>query len=424
METISRIYLDFLSNIFSLLFLLKYFTYYTKINIKKSIIPIFTSVYFIYSLFPSDTFNKLFVLLFDLLIVCIIYHDTFKKILLFYIKFECIYLLSFVIIFFLHSFLMRDFMTVVDSSVYEYYKSIICESIAYIIFVLHLNTIKMHSFSRSYQYYFNGIMIITLLILSSTTLYICKNDTNNNIILPLFFSAIYVLIAVYITLYDKFLALLAENALTKIQLEKSRLEQQYSYQLEEKLKLLHSIRHDIKNHLIIIDGYAVNGNSTKIHNYIQNISNDFTTTYLIDTPSDTISSILNAKYQECLSRNIDLKFTFDFNRVHIDDYYIITILGNLLDNAITAASKLPKDTGYINLSIFQVASYLEIHMENNHQEQIKTVGNDFVSTKKEETIFHGIGIKNARYATETLNGQMDIDYTDNTFTVSVMIPNY
>lgn len=267
-------------------------------------------------------------------------------------------------------------------------------------------------------------MIITLLILSSTTLYICKNDTNNNIILPLFFSAIYVLIAVYITLYDKFIALLAENALTKIQLEKSRLEQQYSYQLEEKLKLLHSIRHDIKNHLIIIDGYAVNGNNSKIHNYIQNISNDFTTTYLIDTPSDTISSLLNAKYQECLRRNIDFKFKFDFNRVHIEDYYIITILGNLFDNAITAASKLPKDTGYINLSVFQVASYLEIHMENNHQEQIKTMGNDFVSTKKEETIFHGIGIKNARYATETLNGQMDIDYTDNTFTVSVMIPNY
>lgn len=424
METISRIYLDFLSNIFSLLFLLKYFTYYTKINIKKSILPIFASVYFIYSLFPSDALNKIFVLLFDFLIVCIIYHDSFKKTLLFYIKFECIYLLTFVTIFFLHSFLMRDFITVVDSSIYEYYKSIICESIAYIIFFLHLNTIKMQSFNRKYQYYFNGIMIITLLILSYTTLCICKNGINKNSILPLFFSAIYVLIAVYITIYDKFIALLGENALAKIQLEKSRLEQQYSYQLKEKLKLLHSIRHDIKNHLIIIDGYAINGNSIKIHNYIQNISNDFTTTYLIDTPSDTISSLLNAKYQECLSRNIDFKFIFDFTRVHIEDYYIITILGNLLDNSITAASKLPKNTGYITLSIFQVASYLEINIENNHKEQLKIVGNDFISTKEEETIFHGIGIKNVRLAAETLNGQMDIDYTDYTFTVSVMLPNY
>lgn len=45
------------------------------------------------------------------------------------------------------------------------------------------------------------------------------------------------------------------------------------------------------------------------------------------------------------------------------------MLGNILDNAITAASKL--DNGYINLAIKQADTYLAIHCENNHHEKSK-----------------------------------------------------
>lgn len=427
METITQIYIDFLSNIFTLLFLFKFFTHNTGKKIKNSSVIFFTLIYFIYSIFSTGTNNMAYIMLFDLLFVCIHFYPELKKALIFYIKFEFIYFFSYIVIFLVHSALIGDFFTVVDSSGYTYYKSIICGSMIYIIYILHINNLKILSFNklnRNYRYYFNGMMIVTLFLLSYSTLYICKNDINNSTILPILFSAIYILIAVYLSIYDKVITLLEENALSKIQAEKSRLEQQYSYQLEDNLKQLHAIRHDIKNHLIIIDGYSIKGECDRIHAYIERILEDFSSTYLIDTPSDTISSLLNAKYQECLRKNINFKINYDFNKIYIEDYYIITILGNLLDNSITAASKLAKESGYITLSIFQVSSYLEINIENNHIEQIKTAGKNFISTKKEENAFHGIGIKNVRMAIDALNGQLDIHYTDSTFFVSVMIPNY
>ena len=46
-------------------------------------------------------------------------------------------------------------------------------------------------------------------------------------------------------------------------------------QINESLKTLRSIRHDIKNHLIIIDGYASQKNFEKIHEYISRIGKRF-----------------------------------------------------------------------------------------------------------------------------------------------------
>lgn len=427
MEVTAQTYTNLLSNIFSILFFFKFYSYNTDSKIRKHSILIFTFVYLISSFFSSETLCTFYILIIDFLFVCIVYHKHFKNKICFFIKYECAYLLSFSTIFLLHSALMGDFTIVVDSSIYVYYKGVICGSMVYIIYVLYLNTRKILSFSKQnkhYQYYFNIIMLVTLLILSYSTLYICKNELNNNFVLPFFFSAIYILVAVFLSIYDKFITLFEENAMSKIQEEKSRLEQQYSIQIEDNLKLLHSIRHDIKNHLILIDGYALKDECDKIHDYIQRIVKDFSSIYLIETPSDTVSSLLNAKYQECLSKNIHFKFEYEFEKIHIDDYYIITILGNLLDNSITAASKLIGNSGYITLSIFQVSSYLEITMKNNHSEKIRTVGCNFISTKNEETSFHGIGIKNVRMAIEKLNGQFDIHYTDDTFSVSIMIPNY
>ena len=122
-------------------------------------------------------------------------------------------------------------------------------------------------------------------------------------------------------------------------------------------------------------------------------------------------------------------FTNYFSNILVDDYLLITILGNLMDNAIEASEKLEKELRIIELSISQLDSYLDICIKNNHREVIIKSGQDFVSTKKESgtadnRLFHGIGLKNVRKTVEKLNGHINIEYTDTTFAVSALIPNY
>ena len=47
--------------------------------------------------------------------------------------------------------------------------------------------------------------------------------------------------------------------------------------------------------------------------------------------------------------------------------------------------------------------------------------NNICTTKKDKNS-HGLGIKSMRRAVETYNGEMIIDYSDNEFTVKMLLP--
>lgn len=76
------------------------------------------------------------------------------------------------------------------------------------------------------------------------------------------------------------------------------------------------------------------------------------------------------------------------------------------------------------MDLSQSDSYLALEMQNSHTETIKESNGEFITTKEDKNILHGIGIKNVRKAVEALNGQLSITYTKDTFTVHILVPNY
>ena len=76
------------------------------------------------------------------------------------------------------------------------------------------------------------------------------------------------------------------------------------------------------------------------------------------------------------------------------------------------------------MDLSQSDSYLALEMQNSHIETIKESNGEFITTKEDKNILHGIGIKNVRKAVEALNGQLSITYTKDTFTVHILVPNY
>ena len=272
-----------------------------------------------------------------------------------------------------------------------------------------------------YHIYFNVVIFAVCLLLSYSTLYICRRDPESQV-LPLLFTTLIILIILCISLYDRFLTLTEENAGYKIQAEINRLQEGYAIQAEETLKNLRSIRHDIKNHLIIIDGYARQKNFEKIREYIHKINRRFSEIPLIQTPSVIVSAILNEKSELARQKGIPCEITCDFTHMSADDFSMTTILGNLLDNALTAASKCPG--GWMNVSLRQVDSSLIITIDNSHAESISEKSGVFASTKSDRPHLHGIGIKNVRKAVKDLNGQIEIYYTEDVFHVGITLPNY
>lgn len=209
---------------------------------------------------------------------------------------------------------------------------------------------------------------------------------------------------------------------SRVQIEVNRLEQEYYDKLEESLASLRSLRHDMKNHLIVINGYAQQNNTDKIISHIKKLTSIYETDYVFTTSSDVVSSIINAKYQLCKNHNITLELNQNFTDIQLDDYTILTILGNLLDNAIRAAGKTTN--GKITLDFVQKGSYLTIKCINNHQEKIVEKDGDFKSSKEDAPVLHGIGLKNVKKAVDDARGIISFQYDDSTFEVSISIPNY
>ena len=419
MSSLFRIYTDCLANFIDVFLFFRFVdnNRQEKASVKYKIFIL--CLYFLYSV--PNFYIPAFSTIIDFFFLIVITYPELKKSFCIFIKFQIYAYTSMTIILFLHSLLFNDRVTLFTSTIYEEYKFIIVSFLTYIFYVLYSNYKKNRKIRSHYYLYFSVIILAVCLLLSYATLYICRREPESQI-MPLLFSTLIILVLLCISLYDKFLILIEENANYKMQAEINRLQTDYALQIDENLKILRSVRHDIKNHLIIIDGYAAQKKFEKIHEYISRIGARFKDTAPIQTSSTAVSAILNEKSALAQQKNISCEITCNFPSLKIDDFTMITILGNLLDNAITAASKC--SDGWIKADLQQEDSILVITVDNSHAERIREKDGVFTSTKTDNADIHGIGIKNVRKAVNDLRGQIEITYTENTFHVCIMLPNY
>ena len=419
MSSLFRIYTDCLANFIDVFLFFRFVdnNRQEKASVKYKIFIL--CLYFLYSV--PNFYIPAFSTIIDFFFLIVITYPELKKSFCIFIKFQIYAYTSMTIILFLHSLLFNDRVTLFTSTIYEEYKFIIVSFLTYIFYVLYSNYKKNRKIRSHYYLYFSVIILAVCLLLSYATLYICRREPESQI-MPLLFSTLIILVLLCISLYDKFLILIEENANYKMQAEINRLQMDYALQIDENLKILRSVRHDIKNHLIIIDGYAAQKKFEKIHEYISRIGDRFKDTAPIQTSSTAVSAILNEKSALAQQKNISCEITCNFPSLKIDDFTMITILGNLLDNAITAASKC--SDGWIKADLQQEDSILVITIDNSHAEEIQEKDGVFTSTKTDNADIHGIGIKNVRKAVNDLRGQIEITYTENTFHVCIMLPNY
>lgn len=422
MDNVTRIYFDFLNNIFA--YLLCSAMAEKTLNRKVSkyaqvIIILFSAMLAIPESLP---YPELMGFAYNFICIAILCYPQFAKTPILFVKY---YLFSYIgsfIVQLIHTLFTLDLNFFLENAYYLQCKEIICGALLSIIYILYQNGKRMKQFQTRYQNLFSIVILAISFALSYLTLFICKTQELDSPVIPVLFSALFILIIVCIHMYQRFIDLMTENTQAQILLEQSQMAADYAEQIDNNLKELHNLQNDISNHLQVLDDFAEDENFDSIHDYISNITYNYTDVPLFHTASDVISALLNTKYQTAQQKQIEFDIKWRFPYVHVEDFSIITILGNLIDNAITAASKC--ENGWIQLSITQVDSYLEIHIKNNHTESIHEKNGEFQTSKTDNQSLHGLGIKNIRSTVKQLNGQIDITYTDKEFDVSIFIPNY
>ena len=350
-----------------------------------------------------------------------VFPKNYRIALMNFFEFVIFYFMIYIIIVIVYTLIFNDQDITIISQQYNTYKSAIINLLTYIIYALTSNLVQINITKSIYILFFNAVVISISVILGYTTLSLNLWDSGSTI-LPVIFATIFVLIIICISLYNKFLSIIEENTNYRFKLELDKMEQEYSAKLDDKLNQLHSLRHDMKNHLIVIDGYASQHNDKKIHEYIHNISEDLSLTNAVDSGSHIVSALIAEKENKAKSQNIRCEINISTPGINIDDFSITTIIGNLFDNAIKAASEC--EHGWIRFSLTQTGSYMNIVIENSCSGNIIENNGEFTSTKNDKVLPHGIGIKNVRKVVSNLNGHIDFSYASGYFSVKVELPNY
>ena len=178
--------------------------------------------------------------------------------------------------------------------------------------------------------------------------------------------------------------------------------------------------HDYMNHLNIMLMLAREGKVDEEIRYIEEqLGREVQSVDIIDTGNNLINAVLNIKYLEAKDKGIIIPFIADnLTGLKISDSDLVTILTNILDNAIEAVQKC--DEKRIVFKIIKDSDLLIIDSTNPYIGQFPDE-NSFGTTKNDKKN-HGFGLLNVKNTVKANNGNCFIDTEGGIFHISIAIP--
>ena len=238
-------------------------------------------------------------------------------------------------------------------------------------------------------------------------------------------------------LFGSIMMLVLYNAFYKMQknsIEKATEQAEkeyYSSQLklmQDSAEQIKSIRHDMKLHLSAAK-YLAEKDAQAAEEYLSNLLGDITKSEIYsDTGNISFDSIINFKLNNAKIENLKLELNSLIpSEIDINIADIVTILGNLLDNALEALASPKVSEKILKLDIELSKASLFIQIENTFDGNLKFAKgkngelNHLITRKENSNNNHGHGLKNIRHSVEKYNGQMTISCEDNVFSVAVVL---
>lgn len=190
-------------------------------------------------------------------------------------------------------------------------------------------------------------------------------------------------------------------------------------QLYENMEQTRHLKHDMRHHMIVMEGYIEREEYEKVKEYIAKFSEDI----LQESPrsfcdNSTIDIILGHYYEMAGKNQIQFQIKIDVpHQIEIDNVDLCTVLGNLLDNAIYSCihAENAEDTKpFININISVINHNLLIVQENtcDGNVELSKDKSSYLTTKPEGS---GIGLNSIKMVAERYDGSAQFQYRNGIF---------
>jgi hypothetical protein len=199
-----------------------------------------------------------------------------------------------------------------------------------------------------------------------------------------------------------------DNEYIRVKSEFDRLQTEKAYYdiLEHQNQQLMIYAHDAKNHLAAIKSLSSN---PEINSYTEKLLNQLGSyTKSCHSGNMILDVIINKYVTEC--EMCQIKFDYDIkscNLAKVEDIDLVSVLGNLLDNAVAAAGKSTEK--YVSLETTTRNSYDVVVISNSCDFAPEQKGAQLVTTKEDKKL-HGFGIKSVKKTLKKYQGDFNWDY--------------
>ena len=219
-----------------------------------------------------------------------------------------------------------------------------------------------------------------------------------------------------IYLYDSIVGAHEKNLKAKLYVQEKEYYLAQCRLMQESAGRVRSSRHDMKSHMATLKNFITENKADSAIDYIDNFLGDIGENSLhSETGNLALDSIINYKLKDIKKSDINLNLRLKIPSVlEIADADIVTIVSNLLDNALEAAAKTDEKTVKLNVTLDN--GVLLIKAENSFNGELKE---DMASLKGGPD--HGHGLKNINRSVDKYGGRMKIAHTDTVFSVSILL---
>lgn len=201
------------------------------------------------------------------------------------------------------------------------------------------------------------------------------------------------------------------------------IEKEHFKKLQQQEQDTRKFRHDIHNHLMVINRFAEEEKTEKLKEYLHSVNESFATIQSIyHTGHEIIDSILDKKSNELKQNYIKLEMDGNLsNFASMDDFDLCTIFSNALQNAIEACIQLPETSDRcIKIRFRSKASWNILEFTNPVKEDLKIKNNRLVTSKSDKKN-HGFGLVQIEQIVQNYNGNLYLTYDNHIFKLIVQL---
>lgn len=317
---------------------------------------------------------------------------------------------------------------ITKSSLFRYLFVILANlSTMVVLFIMWRTKAKAYSLKKvSNVIAFVAIPLLAMMILYITMYVMILTNFQSNIIILLSIICVSMIVIAGIVWF-MIARINKDNEIkTKLLLseQKANLYKQNIISSNSQIETIKLLKHDMKNNISCIDALIEEENYDEAHNICHSLTNKYTSIgTIVNTENYLLNAVLNVEIEKAKSYGIPVKLSITNDlKMFKNSSDIISLIGNILDNAISYLSKNKVKNNEINFSTGYEGSYSVIKCRNNILDSV-LFNNPSLKTDKKDKDNHGKGITIINSIAHKYNGDVIIKERNKEFIITVILDN-